>query len=87
MPAADLARHLEENHDETIQVMEIPSKRRQLAPVIQQSTLQQALKILDESEAEALYVIRPLGTSADQIFGIVTRQDIEEAYRQRSSYN
>jgi len=87
MPAADLARHLEENHDDTIQVMEIPSKRKQLTPVIQQSTLQQALKILDESEAEALYVIRPLGTSADQIFGIVTRQDIEEAYRQRSNYN
>jgi len=87
MPAADLARHLEENNDDTIQVMEIPSKRKQLAAVIQQSTLQQALKILDESEAEALYVIRPLGTSADQIFGIVTRQDIEEAYRQRSIHN
>ena len=87
MPAADLARHLEENQDEQIQVMEIPSKRKQLAAVIQQSTLQQALKILDESEAEALYVIRPLGTSADHIFGIVTRQDIEEAYRHRSVYN
>lgn len=86
MPAADLARFLEENNDESIQVMEIPSKRKQLAPVIQQSTLQQALKILDESEAEALYVIRPLGTSADQIFGIVTRQDIEEAYRYKTSY-
>ncbi len=83
MPAADLARHLEENDEETINILEIPSKRRQLASVYQQSTLQQALKILDESEAEALYVIRPIGSSADRIYGIVTRQDIEEAYRQR----
>ena len=81
MPAADLARYLEETDDKLINVLEIPSRRRQLAPVYQQSTLQQALTILDESEAEALYVIRRIGMSADRIYGIITRQDIEEAYR------
>lgn len=86
MPAADLARYLEENEDnedEEIDILEIPSKRKQLAPVYQQSTLQQALNILDETGAEALYVIRRLGVSADRIYGIITRADIEEKYRPR----
>jgi CIC family chloride channel protein len=93
MPGADLARYLEETHAERliqnedpgleIDLQELPSKRKQLAAVSSQATLQQALKILDESDAEALYVIKPLGSSADKIFGVVTRQIIEEAYRYR----
>jgi CIC family chloride channel protein len=85
MPAADLARYLEESEDEEINLLEIPAKRRQLAPVQQQATLHQALMILDESKAEALYVIQPIGTSADRIYGVVTRQDIEENYRLQST--
>jgi len=91
MPAADLARYLEESHtdeavsgehrEKEIELLELPSKRRQLVPISSQATLQQALKILEESDAEALYVIKPLGSSADKIFGIVTRQMVEEAYR------
>lgn len=85
MPAADLARHIEETQEQEIDLLEMPSKRQQLAPVHQQSTLQQALTILNDSDAEALYVIRPLGTAADRIYGIVTRQDIEEGYRLRNN--
>ena len=86
MPAADLARYIEENADDNdIDLLEIPSKRMQLAPVKQQATLQQALKCLDESEAEALYVIQPIGAAADRIFGIVTRQDIEQSYQRPKS--
>ncbi len=85
MPTADLVHHLETDIEENINLLEIPSKRLQLAPVLQQSTLQEALKILDDSEteAEALYVIRPLGAAADRIYGVVTRQDIEQRYRLR----
>jgi hypothetical protein len=93
MPGTDLARYLEQTHAEKlkqdgdpelkIDLQELPSKRKQLAAVSSQATLQQALKILDESDAEALYVIKPLGSSADKIFGVVTRQIIEEAYRYR----
>lgn len=85
MPAADLARFLEENteFEGELDLFEIPSKRLQLAPVLQQATLQQALKILNESEAEALYVIQPIGVAADRIFGIVTVQDIEQSYQHR----
>ena len=91
MPGTDLARYLEEtsaeklkqdeNPELEIDLRELPSKRKQLAAVSSQATLQQALKLLDEADAEALYVIKPLGRSADKIFGVVTRQIIEEAYR------
>ena len=55
-----------------------------MAHISSQATLQKALKILEESDAEALYVIKPLGISADKIFGIVTRQMVEEEYRYRA---
>ncbi len=94
MPVTDLAHYLEETHedssnpeeiiDQEIDLLELPSKRKQLAPISSQATLQQALKILEESDAEALYVIKPLGSSADKIFGIVTRQMVEEEYRYRT---
>jgi hypothetical protein len=64
---------------------EIPSKRQEMLPIRQQSTLQQALSTLNESEAEALYVIRPFGDNVDRIHGIVTREAIEKSYRVSSS--
>ena len=86
MPAADLARYIEDSdtdlaEEELIDLAEIPSKRQELAPVRQQSTLQQAFTILNDSDAEALYVIRPMGSVADRIYGIVTREHIEKSYR------
>ncbi|MBT7950164.1 MAG: chloride channel protein [Gammaproteobacteria bacterium] len=90
MPAADLARFIEDSgselaEDELIDLLEIPSRRQQLAAVRQQSTLQQAFSILDKTDAEALYVIRPLGSVADRIYGIVTREHIEKSYRLSTS--
>ncbi len=92
MPAADLARYLDSSdseltEDEQIELTEIPSKRQQLAAVRQQSTLQQAYSILNETDAEALYVTRPLGSAAERIFGIVTREHIEKSYRLKSTIN
>ncbi len=84
MPAADLARELEKEslkEDEEIDLLEIPSKRMELASVRQQSTLQQAFRILNDTDAEALYVIRPLGAAADRIYGVVTPQHIEKSYQ------
>ncbi|MGB1800781.1 MAG: chloride channel protein [Gammaproteobacteria bacterium] len=81
MPATDLARHLEETEDEELELLEIPAKRRQLIQVAIESTLQHAQQLLNESDAEALYVTRKLGASADRIFGIITQEDIEKHYR------
>ena len=80
-PAYDFGTFSGENLDQEINLLELPSKRTQLAPISSQATLQQALKTLDESDVEALYVIKPLGISADKVFGIVTRQNVEESYR------
>jgi hypothetical protein len=81
MPASDLARYLEENEDDEIDLLEIPAKRRQLGQVRIESTLQHAQQLLNESDAEALYAIRKLGHSADRIYGILTQEDIEKHYR------
>ncbi len=86
MPAADLARFIDDSEVELaaegeIVLTEIPSKRQEIVAVRQQSTLQQALSILNDTEAEALYVIRPLGSVADRIYGVVTREHIEKSYR------
>lgn len=81
MPATDLARHLKESEDEEISLLEIPAKRRQLSQVSLESTLQHAQNILNDSEAEALYVTRKIGQSADRIYGILTQEDIEKHYR------
>tara|TARA_R110002072_G_scaffold74374_2_gene176216 strand:- start:17545 stop:19314 length:1770 start_codon:yes stop_codon:yes gene_type:complete len=81
MPATDLARYLEETDNEEIVLLEIPSKRRQLAKVGLESTLQHAQQQINDSEAEALYVTRRLGPLADRIYGIITQEDIEKHYR------
>jgi chloride channel protein, CIC family len=80
MPATDLARYLEENDEEENDLLEIPAKRRQLARVSLESTLQHAQQLLNESDAEALYVIRKSGHSADRIYGVLTQEDIEKYY-------
>lgn len=85
MPSLDVARYLEENDDEEITFTEIPSKRLELIAVSDTATLQHAKKILDENEAQALYVIRRLSASADKIFGVLTYADIEKSYRMKSS--
>ncbi|NOG61279.1 MAG: chloride channel protein [Proteobacteria bacterium] len=84
MPATDLARHLKETDDDEVDLLEIPAKRRQLVSVSLESTLQHAQQLLNDSEAEALYVIRKLGVSADRIYGILTQEDIEKHYRSTS---
>ena len=85
MPAADLARYIEETDEEMIDLLEVPSKRQQLASIYQQATLQQALTTLNDVDVDALTVIRRIGRAPDRIYGIITRQDIEEGYRLRQS--
>ncbi len=83
LPAADLARYLEEATEEEIDLLEVPGQRLELAPIRQQSTLQQAHRQLQETDAEALYVIQPIGAGGDRIFGIITAQDIQQGYHLR----
>ena len=82
MPAADLAHYLQEaGSGETINLTEIPAERQEITAVDFQATLQEALTLLNQSDAEALYVIRRTIPGIERVYGILTREDIDRSYR------
>jgi CIC family chloride channel protein len=83
MPAADLARYLqeEENKDKgNINLAEIPAERHEVTSIDFQATLQEALSLLNSSDAEALYVIRRTIPGIERIYGVLTRKEIDSSY-------
>ncbi len=82
--AADIG-DTEEERGETgealIDLMKIPGKRLELAPIQLHETLQEALEKLDRGEGEALYVRRMSAPGIWRIYGILTREQIESSYR------
>lgn len=80
LPAADLALHLANTEEETIDLLEIPAQRRQVAPIAIQATLQEAFDQLADRKMDALYVIGD-ERRGKPIYGIVTRRDMEANYR------
>ncbi len=95
LPSVDLARFIEhlENRNaedgkllpETIDLMEMPAHRRDIAPVQYQATLEEALDQFEATHAEALYVQRQVAPMIQRIYGIVLRSDIESHYQYRRS--
>ncbi len=81
LPAADLARHLKDNDDDTIDLLEIPALRKDLSRTDVLATLQEALDILQKTGTEALYVTGARGFGKKKIYGVLTRSEIEKAYR------
>ena len=82
--AADLASFLEAESSaasNAVDLMEIPGQRYDIAPVHLQATLQEALDILNSSNAHALYVQRQTAPGIHRVYGILTREMIESAYR------
>jgi H+/Cl- antiporter ClcA len=85
--AADLAVLLEsgqgdgETPPESINLMEIPGQRFDIAPIHLQASLQEAQEVLNETRAEALYVQRQTAPGIHRVYGILTRDMIESAYR------
>lgn len=83
LPAADLARALTENEQQTYDLLAIPARRRDLAPIHLQATLQEALDALQTSRTDALYVQRTTAPFIQRIYGVLTREAMEENYRYR----
>ncbi len=82
LPAMDLARQMMEAADAgDLDLLEVPAKRLQLAPIALQATLQEALDALETSGAEALYVVRVAAYDGTPGYGIITRTDIDRSYR------
>ncbi|MCK5886756.1 MAG: chloride channel protein, partial [Alcanivorax sp.] len=95
LPAVDLARFLEDAEKqaaeegtelpESIDLMEIPANRRDVAPVQYQATLEEALQQFDSTQAEALYVQRHVAPMIQRVYGVVLQTDIESYYQYRRS--
>ncbi|MDX1558477.1 MAG: chloride channel protein [Marinobacter sp.] len=95
LPAVDLARYLEDAEKlaaedeieppESIDLMDIPANRRDVAPVQYQATLEEALHEFDTTNAEALYVQRHVAPMIQRVYGVVLKADIESYYQYRRS--
>lgn len=83
LPAADLARHLESNPTGEVDLLDIPARRRSLAPIHPEATLQAGLDALERANAEALYVAGAANPPGAGILGVLTREQIEASYRYR----
>lgn len=82
LSARDVARALEAPPaGSTLDLMEIPGDRRRCAAVHPEATLQEAVERLAARGAEALYVTRPAAPGIPRIYGVLTREDIDAAYR------
>ncbi|MCP5144120.1 MAG: chloride channel protein [Gammaproteobacteria bacterium] len=82
--AVDLARQLETEPpaaDASVDLKEIPARRYAVAPVHLDETLQQAIARIERGEGEALYVQRIAVPGINRIYGVLTREAIEGAYR------
>ena len=81
MPAADLARQVQEYPEkEHCLLMEIPAERREITAVDFQASLQEALGILKSHDATALYVTRQTIPGISRVYGVLTREDIDQSY-------
>lgn len=84
--AADMARALEEKDQagveqmDSINLLEIPGKRLELAPIDLQATLSEAFACLDDQRVDALYVRHITAPMMHRVSGIITREAIENYY-------
>jgi len=87
MPISELAKYVQtEEPTETFDLLEIPANRLQLDPISIRSNLQQAHDKFEKG-AEALYVVFNEKQADDgaRIYGIITEDMIEDAYKPRST--
>ena len=86
LPTADLARYLESDDckdldaEAMITLTRFPAQRLQAGPIHLRATLQEAYDTLERTEAEALYVQRRVRHDERTIYGVLTRDAIEQAY-------
>jgi CIC family chloride channel protein len=82
MAAVDLARFLQEADDsEPVDLLSIPARRMNVAAINLQATLQEALELLNRRTVEALYVERMTAPGIRRVYGVVTREQVDSAYR------
>ena len=80
LSASDLARHLEQRNEAMVDLLGIPGRRRELAPIHMQASMQEARATLADTTAEALYVRRQIAPLNYRTFGVLLRSDVESSY-------
>jgi hypothetical protein len=84
MPASHLASFLaarDAGDSENIDLLAIPAKRWQVAAISLQANLQEAADLLEQAAVEALVVQRRTAAGSDRVFGVLTPEMVESAYR------
>ncbi len=82
LPAADLARARKEQPDAAgYDLLAIPAERVQGAAIDLGASLLEAQQRLDETGAERLYVVSQTVPGVPRVYGTLSRDDIERAYR------
>ncbi len=81
LPSADLARQLELGEQVTIDLAEIPAQRAEAVAIDMRASLQEALELIRDRQAEMLFVVNNSDPSCCTVLGVVTEEDIEEHYR------
>ncbi len=81
MPAADLARAVDDESITTIDLLEIPASRKDVFKIGLHSSLAQAAAILNEHHVESIYVTRFIAPGIEHTYGIITKQMIESHYQ------
>ncbi len=66
--------------DQAIDLLAIPADRQDIASVYLQANLEEALDTMERENVNTVYVFRTIGQSADKIYGILTRKQIESHY-------
>ncbi|AFU99072.1 chloride channel protein [Simiduia agarivorans] len=84
---ADVAKYLEEapieelSLEREVDLLKIPAKRLELAPIHSRANLYEALSQLKQTGADALYVSRTGAPLLSSVYGIVTRHAITSYYQ------
>lgn len=82
LAAVDLVRERKGNPEsEEYDLLDLPGTRLQTAGIDMQASLQEALEVMTGTGAEALYVTRETVPGLPRVYGVLTRQDVETAYR------
>jgi len=83
LQASDLARYVESQLDEDVDLVAIPADRYELAPIHLQANLFEARELLLSEDADVLYVRRPSAPMSFRTFGVLRREEVESAYESR----
>lgn len=81
LPAADLARYLESESTDRIDLLDLPGRRRTLVGISAEATLQAGLDLMAHKEAGALYVEGTAQAETREIVGVLTPEQIDACYR------